>query len=148
MTECGLAFGSPAIVRWEVRKDTQGPGQSMCLLHPGLVWNETQEGRQRAGKQGGDRDENRLCIEWLPPALAVPSACDPLHTDHPVASSFSASGLCSNVTSSDVVPDHPATAAFVTNVIYLFFTWLLSVSTLWSVSFLEARILACAHPSL
>lgn len=98
--------------------------------------------------QGGDGEENRLCIEWLrlhwlfppPGTLFAQSALGPAPSQP--------SGPCSNVTSSDAFPDHPATAAFVTNVIYLFFTWLLSVSTLWSISFLEAGILACAHPSL
>lgn len=162
MTECGLAFGTPAIVGWEVREDTPAcpkpgaHGEQRSVPRPwpkhvptasraSLEMRPEKEGREKESREGRGR---KLCIECLPPALAVPPPGTLFAQIALWPAPSQPSGLCSDVTSSDAFPDLPATAAFVVNVIYLFFTWLLSVSTLWSVSFLKARILACAHPSL
>lgn len=170
-------FWDPSHGGWEVREDTrlskpQSPwGTEKCPKALAKAYAYTRATLEMCPKKEGQKEDERSrgegkgencpCIEWLPPALAVPSA-----GDLPVASSCQPSGVCSSVAASEMSslatpakaaspPPPPLASLMAAHFLWsisinisCLFTGSLSISTLWNVNFLKARSLSCVYPSL
>lgn len=183
MAECGPAFGTPAIVGWEVREETPSlskawspGGTRMCSqvlakacvsrapleMRPekkgkkeGRTKGERKEGWEQGGREEG-KEKTALSGFHLHLLFPLPETLFMLISLCPAPSQLS--GLCSNVTFSEspslATPAIAMSACCLQSIIVIhhmsfiyLFTWLLSISTLWNVSFLKAKTLFCVHPS-